>query len=208
LLYGNGTDGYAALAAVATGNSLISGGAGAAPSWGKIGLATHLHYRTRRLKHHLAHRRFSVHGANARLRGGHAGVLHLKPRQQGRSIDRRQQPQSERVQDHRRWRHRFGNSTVLIRARSTSNATVFRICDSTLSTVTSVTDGSGLFSIVRPDSNTKRAYRNATQTGAERCRCDCTPGRTGGWKAEPAELAKVIGRRSGRGMPDGRICLT
>lgn len=42
LLYGSGTNVWGKLAAVATGNALISGGVGVAPSWGKIGLATHV----------------------------------------------------------------------------------------------------------------------------------------------------------------------
>lgn len=42
LLYANSTTTLAKLADVATGNALISGGVGAAPSWGKIGLATHV----------------------------------------------------------------------------------------------------------------------------------------------------------------------
>jgi hypothetical protein len=40
LLYANATNTLTRLADVATGNALISGGAGAAPSWGKIGLTT------------------------------------------------------------------------------------------------------------------------------------------------------------------------
>jgi hypothetical protein len=42
LLYASGTSTIAALADVATGNALISGGVGAAPSWGKIALTTHI----------------------------------------------------------------------------------------------------------------------------------------------------------------------
>ena len=42
LLYANTTTSLAKLADVATGNALISGGVGAAPSYGKIGLATHV----------------------------------------------------------------------------------------------------------------------------------------------------------------------
>lgn len=42
LLYGSGTDVVAALADIATGNALISGGVATAPSWGKIGLTTHV----------------------------------------------------------------------------------------------------------------------------------------------------------------------
>ena len=42
LLYANTTTTLAKLAGVATGNALISGGVGAAPSWGKIGLTTHV----------------------------------------------------------------------------------------------------------------------------------------------------------------------
>ncbi len=42
LLYANTTTTLAKLADVVTGNSLISGGAGVAPSWGKIGLTTHI----------------------------------------------------------------------------------------------------------------------------------------------------------------------
>lgn len=42
LVYASGSTTLAKLAGVATGNSLISGGVGAAPSWGKIGLATHV----------------------------------------------------------------------------------------------------------------------------------------------------------------------
>ena len=42
LLYADTTTSLAALADVATGNALISGGVGSAPSWGKVGLATHV----------------------------------------------------------------------------------------------------------------------------------------------------------------------
>lgn len=42
LLYANTTTTLAKLADVATGNSLISGGVGVAPSWGKVGLTTHV----------------------------------------------------------------------------------------------------------------------------------------------------------------------
>jgi len=42
LLYGSATDVLSALADIATGNALISGGVGVAPSWGKIGLTTHV----------------------------------------------------------------------------------------------------------------------------------------------------------------------
>jgi hypothetical protein len=42
LIYASGTSGFSKLADVATGNSLISGGVNAAPSWGKIGLTTHV----------------------------------------------------------------------------------------------------------------------------------------------------------------------
>ena len=42
LLYANTTTTLAKLADVATGNALISGGIGVAPSWGKIGLTTHV----------------------------------------------------------------------------------------------------------------------------------------------------------------------
>ena len=42
LLYANTTTTLAKLADVATGNALISGGIGVAPSWGKIGLTTHI----------------------------------------------------------------------------------------------------------------------------------------------------------------------
>lgn len=42
LLYASGTTALSKLAGVATGNALISGGVGAAPSWGKIGLSTHV----------------------------------------------------------------------------------------------------------------------------------------------------------------------
>ena len=42
LLYANTTTSLAKLADVAVGNALISGGVGSAPSWGKIGLATHV----------------------------------------------------------------------------------------------------------------------------------------------------------------------
>lgn len=41
-LYASGTTTLAALADVATGNALISGGVATAPSWGKIGLTTHV----------------------------------------------------------------------------------------------------------------------------------------------------------------------
>lgn len=42
ILYANTTTTLARLADVATGNALISGGVGVAPSWGKIGLTTHI----------------------------------------------------------------------------------------------------------------------------------------------------------------------
>ena len=42
ILYSNATNSLAKLAAVATGNALISGGTGTAPSWGKIGISTHV----------------------------------------------------------------------------------------------------------------------------------------------------------------------
>jgi hypothetical protein len=42
LLYANTTTSLAKLPDVAVGNALISGGVAAAPSWGKIGLATHV----------------------------------------------------------------------------------------------------------------------------------------------------------------------
>ena len=42
IIYASATNTLAALADVATGNALISGGVGAAPSWGKIGLTTHV----------------------------------------------------------------------------------------------------------------------------------------------------------------------
>jgi len=40
--YASSTSAYSTLAAAATGNALISGGTGTAPSWGKIGLTTHV----------------------------------------------------------------------------------------------------------------------------------------------------------------------
>jgi len=40
--YSTATTTYGTLADVATGNAMISGGIGAAPSWGKIGLTTHV----------------------------------------------------------------------------------------------------------------------------------------------------------------------
>ena len=42
LIYGSATNVLTALADVATGNALISGGVGVAPSWGKIALTTHV----------------------------------------------------------------------------------------------------------------------------------------------------------------------
>ena len=42
ILYASGATTLSKLADVATGNALISGGVGAAPSWGKIGLTTHV----------------------------------------------------------------------------------------------------------------------------------------------------------------------
>lgn len=42
ILYASATNALSRLAGVATGNALISGGVGAAPSWGKIGLTTHV----------------------------------------------------------------------------------------------------------------------------------------------------------------------
>lgn len=42
IIYASGATTIAKLADVATGSALISGGVGAAPSWGKVGLATHI----------------------------------------------------------------------------------------------------------------------------------------------------------------------
>lgn len=42
ILYASGTSAFTKLTAVATGNVLISGGVGAAPSWGKVSLTTHI----------------------------------------------------------------------------------------------------------------------------------------------------------------------
>ena len=42
LMVANGVNTFGRLADIATGNSLISGGVGVAPSWGKIGLGTHV----------------------------------------------------------------------------------------------------------------------------------------------------------------------
>ena len=42
IVYASGTTTLAKLAGVATGNALISGGIGVAPSWGKVGLTTHV----------------------------------------------------------------------------------------------------------------------------------------------------------------------
>ena len=42
ILYASGTTALSKLAGVATGNSLISGGVGIAPSWGKIALTTQI----------------------------------------------------------------------------------------------------------------------------------------------------------------------
>jgi hypothetical protein len=42
ILYASAADVLSIIAGVATGNALISGGVGAAPSWGKIGLTTHV----------------------------------------------------------------------------------------------------------------------------------------------------------------------
>ncbi len=42
MLFANSANTFARIADVATGNSLISGGVGISPSWGKIGLATHV----------------------------------------------------------------------------------------------------------------------------------------------------------------------
>ena len=42
LIYASGTTTLAKLADIATGNALISGGVGAAPSWGKIGIGSHV----------------------------------------------------------------------------------------------------------------------------------------------------------------------
>lgn len=42
IIYASAANTWASLADVATGNALISGGVGVAPSWGKIGLATHV----------------------------------------------------------------------------------------------------------------------------------------------------------------------
>jgi Phage Tail Collar Domain len=42
LLYGSAANTWSKLAGVATGNALISGGVGVAPSWGKIALTTHI----------------------------------------------------------------------------------------------------------------------------------------------------------------------
>ena len=42
ILYASGASALSKLAGVATGNALISGGVGTAPSWGKVGLTTHV----------------------------------------------------------------------------------------------------------------------------------------------------------------------
>ena len=42
ILYASTTSALSKLAGVATGNALVSGGVGTAPSWGKIGLTTHV----------------------------------------------------------------------------------------------------------------------------------------------------------------------
>jgi len=42
ILYASGATALAKLSDVATGNAIISGGVGAAPSWGKVGMATHV----------------------------------------------------------------------------------------------------------------------------------------------------------------------
>jgi hypothetical protein len=42
LLYASGASALSTLAGVASGNALISGGVGTAPSWGKVGLTTHV----------------------------------------------------------------------------------------------------------------------------------------------------------------------
>ena len=42
ILYASGTTALSKLAGVATGSALISGGTGTAPSWGKVGLTTHI----------------------------------------------------------------------------------------------------------------------------------------------------------------------
>jgi len=42
IIYASGTTAFTKLTAVATGNALISGGVGTAPSWGKIALTTHV----------------------------------------------------------------------------------------------------------------------------------------------------------------------
>lgn len=42
IIYASGASTLAKLADVATGNALISGGVGVAPSWGKVGLTTHI----------------------------------------------------------------------------------------------------------------------------------------------------------------------
>ena len=42
ILYASGATALAKLSDVATGNALISGGVGASPSWGKVGMATHV----------------------------------------------------------------------------------------------------------------------------------------------------------------------
>lgn len=42
ILYASGTSALSKLAGVATGNALVSGGTSTAPSWGKIGLTTHV----------------------------------------------------------------------------------------------------------------------------------------------------------------------
>jgi len=42
ILYADGSTSLAKLADIATGNALISGGVGTAPSWGKVGLTTHV----------------------------------------------------------------------------------------------------------------------------------------------------------------------
>lgn len=61
----------------------------------------------------------------------------------------------------------IAGSGLLGRARNGSNQAQARVNDATSSSIGSVTDGSGLFSFVRPSSSVKQAYRNATQIGTD-----------------------------------------
>ena len=61
-----------------------------------------------------------------------------------------------------------GSVLMLLTCRNASDECTGRVNDATLSTMaSSVSDGSGVFSLVRPASGTKQAFRNGAQIGSD-----------------------------------------